>query len=502
MFETTKVNGESKTGNVYSTPEQGVKNNNLSGSQNAVPTAAAPSLQTAPGVEEFRYQPKPRFNFKKPSKIIVMILTFVILLVPLAFVYLKLNPFATKNVQKKGEIVWWTLGLNESVLNKMVENYRTDNPDAQIKLIIQSPADYRERLENSLKGGKGPDVFTIHNSWVPMFVSHLDAIPPSIYSKEDFAKAFYPVIVNNVNTSSGLVGIPLEYDALTLYINEDIFSFSGKSVPTTWDEFSQVATDLTTRDDKGLILQSGAAMGLTANVDYWPEIIALLMLQNKSNLYAPSSKTDYEAISAFGEFNSTLKTWNNTLPASTRAFADGKLAMFFAPGRVAAEIKEINPNLKFKTVVVPQVRRDDPNEPEVAYSTYWIQSVWKNSADKDLAWNFLKFLSSEENLTKMSDISKVLGVQPLIYPRISMRDKIINDRIFGSIVAQAPFASSWYLADKTNDGESGINSTVNAAYKKTVDLVSGSKGNRYSTAFFKILDSDLKKALMPSNITR
>lgn len=461
-----------------------------------------PPVPVATPVEEFKYEKKPVINFKKVLKKVLLILLLVIILVPLVYVFVKYNPFTNKKDQSSGEIVWWSLGMSEDVLNKMIEGYLAENPQVKIKLVVQSETDYRERLMNSLKEGKGPDIYSIHNSWVPMLIDSLDTMPESVYGKEEYYKDYYSVIAQNMTTTSGIVGIPLEYDAITLYINEDIFSFSGKSIPTTWDEFSQVAVDLTTRGEGNSILQSGAAMGLTDNVDYWPEIIALLMLQNKSNLFSPSGQPTYEAIASFGEYNSTLKVWNNTLPKSTLAFADGKVAMFFAPAKVATEIKRLNPNLKFKTTVIPQVRKDDPNEPEVTYSSYWVQSVWKDSADSETAWKFLKYLSSEESLGKMYNLYKEKGVQPLIYPRMSMRDKLINDKIFGSVVAQAPFATSWYLADKTNDGVEGINSVVNSAYKKTVDTISASRANKYSVNFFKSMVSELKKGLLVYNVSK
>ena len=82
-----------------------------------------------------------------------------------------------------------------------------------------------------------------------------------------------------------------------------------------------------------------------------------------------------------------------------------------------------------------------------------------------------------------------------------MRDKLINDRISGSVVAQAPFASSWYLADKTHDGDSGINSVVNSAYKKVVDAASNKKAAKTPEAFFKTHIQELKKGLLVFNVT-
>ena len=468
-----------------------------SGNVSAFPSAPG----SAAGYEEYTYQPRPRTGFKKVSKILVMVLSFVIVLLPLAFLLLKGNPFVGKNVEKKGEITWWVLGMDERVLKKMIEKYQVKNPKAKINLIVQSEVDYRERLVNSLKEKKGPDVFTIHNSWVPMLIDQLDPVPENVYTKEDYAKDFYPVVVKDMNTTNGIVGISLEYDALTLFVNESTFSSSGETPPRTWDQFTPLATKLTIRGANNLILQSGAAMGWAENVEYWPEIVGLLMLQNKSNLYSPATTNDLSsgAIQEFGNFHSVYKVWDETLPKSTVAFAEGKAAMVFAPARAASEIKKLNPNLNFKTVIVPQVRRDDPNEPEYTYATYWVQSVWNKSGDKDLAWDFLRFLSGENSLQEMHDTSESLGLLPKAYPRISMRDKLINDKIFGSIVALAPVASSWYLADATNDGEEGINSLVNAAYKKVVDLVSMRKGGN-NTAVIKALTAELKKVLSGFNI--
>jgi len=458
-------------------------------------------------VEEFKYQPKPKINLKKTSKVFVAAISFVIILVPLLFIFLKYNPFNNKSVSsKKGEIVWWSLGIDEIVAKKMVADYLQDNPRAKINLIVESEIDYGERLLNSLKDGKGPDVFTIHNSWVPMVAEHLDPIPAKIYSEEDYSKNYYSVISKDFKTTEGIVGVPLEYDALTLFVNEDIFSRSGKTYPKTWDEFATLADELTLKDGKGFILQSGAALGITQNVDFWQEIVALLMLENKSNLISPNAnatveKTSFEALLSYADYYSTLKVWNSTLPSSTTAFAEGKVVMFFAPARAAREIKKISPNLKFRTIIVPQVRKNDPNEPDVSYATYWAQAVWKKSNDKDLAWDFLKYLARDDSYEKMQNYYKELGIPSPASPKISEREKLTNDRVLGSVVALAPVATSWYLADKTYDGPKGINTVVNTAYKKAIDAISLTR-RRDKIVLLKTLSSELKKGLFTFGITR
>ncbi|OGM37975.1 hypothetical protein A3A76_02085 [Candidatus Woesebacteria bacterium RIFCSPLOWO2_01_FULL_39_23] len=446
--------------------------------------------------EEFVYTPKLGSQSKKLLRVLVMVITFIAILVPLIYLLTKLKPGDGKNIGVSGEIVWWGLGYTKDVVQPLIDEYVKENPNSKITFIEESPTDYRERLANSLSQGKGPDVLTIHNSWVPMFREALDIMPREFMTYDDFARTYYPVAVGDLTTGSGIVGVPLEYDGLTLYINESIFSTAGKIPPRTWDQFRQLAGELTTRNDKGIIIQSGSSVGITQNVDYWPEIVGLLMYQNKANLYKPAG-TDAaqaeEAISFYSDFSAFDKVWDTTLPRSTEAFAEGKVAMYFGPARAIDTINKFNRNLNFKTIPIPQVRRNDPTEPDVSYASYWVEGVWNKSADKELAWDLLKFLSQPESLEKMFNNSAKAGVIGKPYPRIDMRDKLINDAVLGSIVALAPNAKSWYLAGGTNDGATGLNSLLAEVYKKGVDTLVATKNRKAAKNVVETISSEAEK---------
>ncbi len=463
------------------------------------PEGSVPPLQKH---EEFIYRPRPKFSFGKIYKKFIPFFSLIVLLIPLAYIFLKNNPFSKNPTsQKKGEIVWWELGGNEAVMQKLIDEYVAGNPGAKITLITQSETDFGERLTNSLKEGRGPDIFSIHNSWKPAMYKYMDVLTENAYSKDSFIKEYYPVITKDLATPEGIVALPSEFDAITLFINDDIFLRSASIHPRTWDQFVETAINLTTRDSKSTILQSGSSMGLTDNVDYWQEIVALLMLQNKSDLFSPSGSNSNEAMKTFTEFFRNHKTWDNTLPDSTTAFAEGKVAMYFAPGREVNKIKEINPSLKFRSVLLPQVRKDDPSEPDVSYATYWARAVSNKSKDRELAWSFLIYLSQNDTFDKMSQYYKDIGLVPPASAKIFYKDKLINDRYYGSIIALAPVASSWYLADKTYDGEKGINSVVNAAYKKVIDGLSKGGGTDYVKTL-KNLSSEIRTGLSPYGVSK
>ena len=399
-----------------------------------------------------------------------------LLLIILILVIIKtLTSPAKSNSTSSGTITWWGLWEDSTAVQPLIQEYQSQHPNVKINYVKQSPQDYRERLTNSLAKKDGPDIFFIHNSWVPMFKGNLDSLPASVMNPADYAKTFYPIMSSDLTSGSNIVGIPLGYEALTLYINEDIFDKAGKTPPTNWDDFRSIAKQLTVKDDQGIITQAGAAMGRTENVDHWPEILALLMIQNGVDLSKPTGSAAEGALTYFTLFSTSDGVWDPTLPTSTQAFAAGKLAMYIGPTWRAFDIQNQNPNLKFKTVPVPQLPKDNPNQVDITYATYWSQCVWSGSSHKTEAWNFLKFLSTQDSLTKLFQNESRIRSFGEPYPRVDMANLLKDHPVAGSVITQAQGATSWYLNSRTFDGPTGINSQMINYYGDAVNAVVSGK---------------------------
>ena len=413
--------------------------------------------------------PPPKRAFPKK---ILFILVGLVVLVALAFVAKSFLGKTTKTQTK--ELTWWGLWEDEAIITPLIQEYQTKNPNVKIKYVKNSPQDYRERLTNALAKGTGPDIFRFHNSWVPMFKQELDNVPASVMGGGEYAQTFYPVVLTDLTSGTGLVGIPLGYDALTLFINEDIFSQASMEPPTTWVELREKAKELTKKEN-GVITQAGVALGRVENVDHWPEILGLMLIQNGADLTNPQGKLAEDAITFFTIFSRVDGVWDETLPPSTAAFASGKLAMYFAPSWRAFNIREQNPDLKFKTIPLPQLPKEDPNEPDIAYATYWAEGVWTRSKNKTEAWDFLKFLISKSSLEKFYQTASSTRGFGEAYPRVDMKDLLLDHEVLGSVVKLAPNAQSWYLADRTFDGETGINSQINKYFEDAINAVNDDK---------------------------
>ena len=448
-------------------PPKNIYENNATFSPPTAPQIPVPPVQAQEAPSSII--PPPKRGFPK----VFIFVGIAIVLIALVFLVIKLIPGSSGGAS--GQITWWGLWEDSSVVEPLITAYQSSHPGVKITYVQQSQQDYRERLTNSLAKGTGPDIFTFHNSWVPMFRNDLDSLPATVMNPADYAKTFYRVASSDLSSGNSIVGIPLEYDALTLFVNEDIFNAAGKTPPTTWDDLRVLARQFTIKDDQGAITQAGVALGRTENVDNWQEILALMMLQNNVDLSNPTGINAEGALTFFTNFARVDGVWDATLPPSTQAFSAGKLAMYIGPSWRYFEIKAANPSLNFKTAPVPQLPKDSPSQPDITYATYWAQGVWAKSTNKAAAWDFLKFLSTQDSLQKMYQSEATTRSFGEPYPRTDMATLLADHPILGPVISQAPGAESWYLASRTFDGPTGINTQLSNYFGDAVNAVADGK---------------------------
>ena len=366
-------------------------------------------------------------------------------------------------------IKYWGLWDSATVMNQVREDYKKIKPNVDIVYEKKSPQQYRETLQAQIDSGAGPDIFQFHNTWTPMFAAQLTPIPEDLISQAQFKDQYYPTIFSDLrNTQKQFVGAPLGVDGLGLYYNEDIFQAAGISAPpNSWQELAQTATKLTVRDTAGNIRTAGIALGTASNVDHFPDILALMILQNGGDLKNPTDAHSADALEYYANFaKGENKVWDETMPPSTVAFTGGSLAMYLAPSWRAAEIKTANPLLKFKVAPVPQLQGGSTN-----WASYWAVGVSSKSKYQKEALDFLKYLQADETLIKLySESAKTPGrLIGMPYPKKSLAQKLATDPLVGAYVAEAPFMHSFPMSSRTYDN--GLNDQIIKAYEDAVNQV-------------------------------
>ena len=359
---------------------------------------------------------------------------------------------------------YWGLWETSAAMESLIAEFNQEHPEIKVEYVQQSHKDYRERLQSAIARGEGPDIFRFHSTWVPMLKDDLDAVPPEAFNAASFQEVFYPVVAKDLRRGANFVGIPLEIDGLALFVNSRLLKAAGKSPPTTWEELRQTAFDLTIRDASGRIQTAGVALGTTNNIDHWPDILALMMLQNGVDLTDPTDKLAVDALLFYTIYARSDKVWDESQANSTQAFASEKVAMYFGPSWRVLDMKALNPELEFTVHPVPQL----PNT-NITWASYWVEGVSAKSEQKKEAWEFVKFLSSKETLEKL--YAQATKERPIgePYARTDMKDLLKDDPYVGAYILQAPAARSWYLSSATHDN--GINDRIIKYMEDAVNAV-------------------------------
>jgi len=373
-------------------------------------------------------------------------------------------------------LTYWGLWEPSAVLSEIISDYQESHPNIRIQYSQQSHRDYSDRLQAAIAKKQGPDIFRYHASWVPMLRQELSAMPASVYSDTEYQNTFYPVAVKQLKYNSRFVGIPLQYEGLALYYNQDVLSTANVQPPTTWADMKRVATQLTIKDpESGKIRRSGLAIGNTSNVDHFSDVLGLLLLQNGVDPTNVTTQPAKDAISFYTSFINQDKVWDSTLPNSTTAFARGDVAMIFAPSWRAHDIQAMNPNLKFGIAPVPQLTAN-----KVTWASYWAEGVNAQSTHQAEAWEFLKYMSSAETMQKFYSTAKKVRAFGEIYSRKDLAGSLASDPFVSAFLSDAPFAKNWYLNSLTHDN--GINDNIIKYFEDAVNQSLGSGASNLPTS--------------------
>jgi len=389
-----------------------------------------------------------------------IIILLVVLLLLGGFLFLLFSELNKRN--QPPEVINLTVwGFeDEQVMKPTLQTYETNTPNTKLTYVKQSLINYRTRIQTQIREGVGPDVFLIHNSWLPMFQADLVPAPASVINMDEYRATFIPVSVDNFTKDNQIYGLPSAVDGLVLYYNEEILAGAGVAPPKSWREFIEAATKVTVRDSSGQIKTAGAAMGATKNIDQWSQILGLLMLQQPGvNISSINTPSGIEVLRFYTSFiiDPTRKTWDINLGNSTEMFATGKLAFYFGSFDRIFEFQTRNPALKFKVVPAPQLPHT-----QVAWASFWGETVSIGTKHPVEAWQLAKYLTSGEVAQTSNRPSA----------RLDLAAIQIEDPILNPFVLQNPFYKSWYLNPGTMDV--GINDEMIPVWETGVnDILTG-----------------------------
>ncbi|MCX6797126.1 MAG: extracellular solute-binding protein [Candidatus Doudnabacteria bacterium] len=359
----------------------------------------------------------------------------------------------------KATLTIWKLFEDSQNMQPIFDAYRKKYPGVEIIYVKKNLQNYESDLLDALASGTGPDIFSIHNDWLPKYLDKITPVPENIYNLKDFKNTFVDAVVQDFTKDGKIYGTAMAVDSLALYYNKDLMGSSGIATPPkTWEELSNQTQRIKRSDGKGYFIRSGVAIGTNNNVNRAVDILYLTMLQQRAvpfnqdgtqaafaddaekngNNYNPG-QTALDFYTSFARPSSLNYNWNSKSDYSVDAFANGRAAYLYSYAYMRQTLLAKNPNLNFDVAPVPQPNLDDPS---VNFANYWGEVVSKQSKNAAVAWDFLKFMTGKEALDKYYAQNK----QPS-----SRRDLIelqANDPEIGVFASANLTAKSFYKPDQ------------------------------------------------------
>ncbi len=441
-------------------------------------------------------------------KLLVVIIIGVALLTS-GFGCKKGNLAAVNDLKEPVTLKYWRVFDSSDSFSEIIASYKALHPNVKIEYRKLRYEEYEKELLQAWAEDRGPDIFTIHNTWIGKYKSKVLELPEVIklpyvveidkrtkeISKADYRQIktitpaqlrsnFAETVYQDVVRGGKIMGLPLSVDTLALFYNRVLFDrVQITQIPRTWLEVKEAVKKLTLQDDEGNLVQAGIALGTSGNINRATDVVSLLMMQNGTNMVDASTnratfdqsspyssdksyKPGIEAVRFYTDFAMPSKevySWNDEMPDAVSAFVAGRLAMMVGYSYQLPLIKTQGAKLNIGIGEVPHINSDgsDAMGNKVNFASYWVETVAQKTKYPDYAWDFVQFASRSEHVqsylkkTKKPSALRNLITTQLIDPEI------------------APFANQVLTANSWYRGKDAL--LTESVFGEMIDLVLAGK---------------------------
>ncbi|TAN33804.1 extracellular solute-binding protein [Patescibacteria group bacterium] len=329
---------------------------------------------------------------------------------------------------------YWTVADDVDEMQKLIDQYRAARPYLTVNLRQLRGNELYPRLLEALSEDKGPDIVSVSNKWLRLFLPKLAPMPDSvkdatvIVTKNQLGgtdtviknitqslpgainidREYVRAVKNDVVVNGHVYGLPLSFDTMALFYNKDMLDKAGiAEPPKTWEDLQKQVKKLTRFNKQtGKITQAGAALG-NGNVDSFDDLLYLLYRQSDLDFTDANGQVRFNLVRA-GQENSDVNpfkvvgfftdfanperdtySWNKDMGGALEAFVSGKTAFMLGYNFQLDLIKARAPGLNVEVTPMLQL---NPEAPANAAS-YFVQTVIGKSKRQNEAWGLLNYLA-------------------------------------------------------------------------------------------------------------
>lgn len=292
--------------------------------------------------------------------------------------------------------------------------YAQTKPAFKCTVFSTTLREHEQKLSAAVPTGTGPDIFDVGFNISVNFIDAGLILPNSSDIDQYLRSGAWSKTIIDVFTRDGKsYGLPLLLSTAALYYNKTMFKEAGiAGPPSTFAEMMDFARKLVKFDASGKMVRSGMSLRLSGQGSGIAEKFRFILEPAGGSLIVktPSGKyhQNYDneagraALQYYIDAVQKYKVDDPKVQHDADAFVAGNTAMLFREAWVIGEIQAKNPSLDYGTAVIPAWTSGGPNK---MLLQPWGIYVNGKSSNQDAAWDFLKFLTSPDNMLRLTTMT-------------------------------------------------------------------------------------------------
>lgn len=319
-----------------------------------------------------------------------------------------------------GEITFWhsfVQGARMEAIQAAAESFMEMHPDVKINIETYAWGDFNTKWNAGLTTGDLPDMSTAQNTGEVIEIVNSGAAASADNFLDTFGRDLFSAKALDDMTWDGVTyGIPYYAHAQVMWYRHDLLDAIGAEVPQTWDEFYDLAVQLTNDDTYG------AAFSCSTNDLLCARYLNYYVTSGGGSLLNDDLTANLTSDLAIDGINFWLKVYENCSPAETinytvndhaTLFYQGKTAFDFNSGFMISGVQSNTPEIAefVDAAPLPKINADDPDYSAEATTIPLV--IWENSEHPEICEAFIAYLLQEENYIPFLEAVPV-GMLPCI----------------------------------------------------------------------------------------
>jgi len=306
----------------------------------------------------------------------------------------------------------------------LITAYQNEHPNVTIQRESFDYELYLQTLQTAMPAGEEADILQLFGTWTSQYYERLAPVPANVMTLADAQKLFYAAPIGGYIVDGVLYGFPQEFNCEYggVLVNKTKFEAAGLAFPPQWQTMDDVLADaqaLSKKDDAGM--QSVAGFHFTSADPISASFLAGIKQRGGDYWNADHTGFTFNTPEARAQLKWMVDAvdagvvdpivFNDSTNFVIDAFFQGKVGIGYIGTWAIAEGRTNFPDFtdEWDYVYLPPIQ----GAPVFVADSGWGLTVSPNSKHQDVAWDFVKFVTTvPANALKFNIASGTIPAMP------------------------------------------------------------------------------------------